>query len=88
MREGNSYLQFEEKLHSLHLVGLDIGSLNYSRQFIMAFVESMGVVMDRRIERHLHAVDAITSWKRIFAFMADKVTELYTTGDAVALMVI
>ncbi len=48
---------------------------------------SMIVVMDRRIEKHLHVVDAITGRKRIFAFMADKVTELNRTGDAVALMV-
>ena len=53
----------------------------------MSFVESMTVVMDRRIERHLHEIDPITGWKRIFAFMADKVTELHRTGDAVALMV-
>jgi hypothetical protein len=44
----------------------------------------MTVVMDRRIEKHLHAVDAITGRKRIFAFMADKVTELHRTADAVA----
>ena len=87
VREGSSYMQFEEKLHNLHLAGLDIGSLNHSRQFIRAFVESMTVVMDRRIERHLHAVDTVTGRKRIFAFMADKVTELHRTGDAVALMV-
>ena len=47
----------------------------------------MTVVMDRRIEKHLHLVYAITGRKRIFAFMADKVTELHRTRDAVALMV-
>ena len=65
----------------------DIGSLNHSRQFARAIVGSMSVVMDRRIERHLHAVDVVTGRKRIFAFMADKVTELHKTGDAVTLMV-
>ncbi len=50
-------------------------------------MESLTVVMDRRIERHLHAIDPITGRKRIFAFMADKVTELNITRDAVALMV-
>jgi hypothetical protein len=87
VREGTNYLQFEEKLHILHLAGSDIGPLNHLRQFIRAFVGSMAIVMDKRIERHLHAVDAITGRKRIFAFMADKVTELHKTGDAAALMV-
>ena len=80
-------MQFEERLHTLHLAGLDIGSLNHSRQFIRAVVGSMPVVMDQRISRHLHEVDAVTSRKRVFAFMADKVTELHRTGDAVAMMV-
>jgi len=31
-------------------------------------------------------VDVITGRKRVFAFMADKVTELNRSGDAVALM--
>ena len=77
MREGTSYLQFESKLHSFHLAGVDIGSLNHSREFIRAFVGSMATVMDLRIQRHLHAVDDVTGRKRIFAFMADKVTELH-----------
>ncbi len=34
LREGASYVQFEHKLQSLHLVGVDIGSLNHSREFI------------------------------------------------------
>ena len=87
VRESSSYLQFEEKLHNLHLAGSDIGSLNNSRQFIKAFVGSMTDVMHLRIQRHLHKVDAITGRTRIFAFMADKVTELHITGDAVALMI-
>ncbi len=41
----------------------------------------------KRIERHLYVVDAVTSRKRIFAFMVDKVTEIHRTGDAVASMV-
>ena len=86
VREGGSYLQFEERLHSLHLAGLDIGSLNHSRQFIRAFVGSMTVLLDQRISRHLHEVNAITGRKHVFAFMADKVTELHGTGDAVAVM--
>ncbi len=49
-------------------------------------MESMTVVMDRRIEKHLLAIDPITSRKRIFAFMADKFTELHRRGDTVALM--
>ncbi len=60
MREGCSYLHFEENLHSLHLTSVDIGSLNNSREFIKAFVESMTMVMDRSIERHLHSVDVVT----------------------------
>ena len=47
----------------------------------------MTVVMDQRIEKHLHAVYAIIGRKCIFAFMADKVTELHRTGDVVAMMV-
>ena len=86
VREGNNYMQFEEKLHSLHLTYVDIKSLNNSKESIKAFVESMTVVMDRKIERRLHAVDAVTGQKRIFLFMADTFTEPHKTGDAVALM--
>ena len=32
-------------------------------------------------------MDLVTGRKRIFGFMADKVTELHITGDAVALTV-
>jgi len=69
------------------LAGGEIGSLNHSREFIKAFVKSMTSVMDLRTQRHLHAVDAVTGRKRIFAFMADKLTELHITRDAVALMI-
>ena len=80
-------MQFEEKLHIFHLVGVDLRSMNHSREFIRAFVmASMTVVDDRRIERHLHVVDAVTGRKRILAFVAGKVTELHTR-DAFALMV-
>ena len=87
VREVNNYLQFEERLQSLHLAGRDIGSLNQSRPFIIAFVGSMTMVMDRRISRHLHEVDAVTSRKRVLTSMADKVTELHRIRDAVAVMV-
>ena len=53
---------------------VDIRSMKHSREFIMAFVEIMTVVMDRRIERYLYAVDAVIGRRRIFVFMADKVT--------------
>ncbi len=43
-------------------------------------------VMDRMICEHFNAIDPVTGRKRIFAFMADKVTELHRTRDAVALM--
>jgi len=61
--------------------------MNHLRKFTRAFVESMTLMINRRIERHLYGVDAITSRKRIFAFMANKVTETHRIGDAVALMV-
>jgi hypothetical protein len=71
---------------NFYLAGVNIGSLNHSREFIRV-VGSMTTVMDLRIQRHLHAVDAVTGRKRIFAFMADKVTGLHIPGDAVALMI-
>ena len=46
----------------------------------------MEAVMDDIIIKYLHAIDPVTSRKRLLAFMADKVTELHRTGDAVALM--
>ncbi len=87
LREGCIYLQFEKKLLHLHLAGLDIGSLNHSKEFIRLFVKSMRTTMDKRISDHLHEVDFITGRKRVFAFMVDNVTELHRTRDAVALMV-
>jgi hypothetical protein len=47
LREGCSYLRFEEELLSLHLFGLDIGSINHSVKFIEGFVDIMAVVMDK-----------------------------------------
>ena len=48
LHEGASYVQFEHKLQGLHLVGVDIGSMNHSREFIRGFVESVTTVMDMR----------------------------------------
>jgi hypothetical protein len=74
------------KLRDMHLSSLDIGSMNHSRAFIRKFVESMSTVMDRKIGCHVKAVDPITRRKRVFSFMADKVTELHKTGDVVVLL--
>ena len=60
LREGASYMQFEHKLQSLHLAGVDIGSMNHSREFIRGFVDSMTYVMDGRIKDHVRAIDPIT----------------------------
>jgi hypothetical protein len=87
LREGSSYVQFESKLLSHHLAGTDIGSLNHSREFIRAFVGSMMNAMDTWIGDHLNATDSVIGRKRIFAFMADKVTELHRTRDAIALLI-
>jgi hypothetical protein len=86
-REGCNYLQFEEKLLTLHLAGLDIGSMNHSVRFIKGFVDNMEVVMDKRIMDHIHAVDLVTGRKRLFAFAADKVTELHRNGDANGMLI-
>ncbi len=50
-------------------------------------MESMEIVMDWRINEYVRAIDPITGRKRVFAFMADKVTELHQTGDVVALLI-
>ena len=71
--EGFSYLQIEEKLLSLHLFGLDIGSMNNSVKFIEVFVDSMASVMDTGIRDHIYAIDKFIGRKRLFAFAADKV---------------
>ena len=76
------------KLRDLHIACLDIGSMNHSRAFMTKFVESMATVTDRKISNHLKAIDPITGRKRVFSFMADKVTELHRTGDAVALLIL
>ena len=87
IREGCSYLQFEKKLLNLHLSGLEIGSMNHSVRFIKVFVDSMKSVMDMRIRDHMHAVDVVTGRKRLFAFAADKVTELQRIGDAIGMVI-
>ena len=87
IRGGNSYRQFEEKLLELHLAGSDIGSMNHSVRFIRGFVDSMEVVMDKRIRDHMHGVDRVTGRKRLFAIAADKVTALHRTGDAVGMLI-
>ena len=74
LREGCNYLQFEEKLLILQLSSLDIGSMNHSVKFIEGFVDSMEVVMDRRIRDHIRAIDEVIVRKRLFAFAADEVT--------------
>ena len=77
MREGCSYLQFEQKLLDLHLASLDIGSSNRSMEFIRMFVKIMQGSVDRRINDHLHEVDVITRRMGVFAFMDNKVTDLH-----------
>ncbi len=52
-------MQLEHKLQSMHLAGVDIGSMNHSTEFIRGFVDNMTTVMDRRIADHVRAVDAI-----------------------------
>jgi hypothetical protein len=87
IREGCSYLQFEEKLLNLHLSGLEIGFMNHSVRFIKGFVDSMTVVMDMRIRDHMHVVDVVIGRKRLFAFAADKVTQLHRTRDAIGMVI-
>jgi hypothetical protein len=82
-----SYLKFEEKLLNLHFAGLDVGSMNHSVKFIERFVDSMAHVMERRIRDYLHAVDPVTSRKRLFAFAADKITKLHRTWDAIGMLI-
>ena len=71
----------------MHLGGLDIGSMNQSREFMRKFVASMANVMDRKIGSHMKAFDPITGRKGVFSFMADKATELHKTGGVVALLI-
>jgi len=87
LREGCTYLQFEEKLLNLHLAGLDIGSMNHSVRFIKSFVDNMVVVMDNNIRNHIHAVDVVTCRERLFAFVKDKVTKLHRTEDAIGMVI-
>jgi hypothetical protein len=61
--------------------------MNQSVKFIEGFVDSMEVVMDRIIRDHIHAIDEVTSRKRLFAFAANKVTVLHKTGDAVGMVI-
>ena len=61
--------------------------MNHSREFIRVFVESMTIMMDKRIKDHVRAIDPIRGRKRVFAFMADKVTELHRLGDEVTLLI-
>jgi hypothetical protein len=79
LREGCSYLQFEEKLLTLHLHGLDIGSMNHFVKFIEGFVDSMEDVMNKRIKDHIRSLDEVRGRNRLFAFTMDKVIELHRT---------
>jgi len=63
LREGASYVQFEHKLQSLHLAGVDIGSINHSREFIRGFVDSMTSVMDQRASDHVYSIEPVTGQK-------------------------
>jgi len=72
LRAGCSYLQFKQKLLDLHLSGLDIGSLNHSKEFIRMFVKSMRATLDRLINDHLQTMYVIAGRKRVFVFMDDK----------------
>jgi hypothetical protein len=80
-------VQFEHKLQILHLAYVDIGSVNHSKELIRGFVESMTTTSDRMIRDHMCAMNPITGRKRVFAFMADKVTKLHKTEDAGAVMI-
>ena len=87
LREGCNYLQIEEKLLSLYLAGLDIGSMNHSVKFIEGFVDSVVAVMDKKIREHLHAVDHVPCRTRLFAFAVNKITELHMMGDAIGIVI-
>jgi len=80
-------VQFEHKLQTMHLASVEIGTMNHSREFCRHFVETMQVVVDSRIGDHVRSIDPVTHRKRVFAFVADKVTELHRTGNAIALMI-
>ncbi len=88
LREGCSYLQSEEKLLTLHLGYLDNGSMNHFVRYIKRFLDSMEVVMDKRIRDYIHAVDPLTNRKRGFAFAADKIIELHKAGDAIGMLIL
>ncbi len=61
--------------------------MNHSAKFNEGFVDSMADVMERKTRDHIHGIDHITGRKRLFAFAADKVTELNKTCDVVGIMI-
>ena len=61
--------------------------MNHSVKFIERFVDNMEALMDRRIRDHNNAIDKVTGRKRVFAFAADKVTELPMTEDVVGMLI-
>jgi hypothetical protein len=60
--------------------------MNPSVKFIERIVDSMAIVMDKRISDRVHTIYNVTCRKRLFAFAADKVTELHRTGDALGML--
>jgi hypothetical protein len=61
--------------------------MNHFVRFIKGFVDIMKFGMDKRIRDYIHDVDIVKGRKRLFAFAADKVTELHMTGDAIGMLI-
>ena len=81
-KEGCSYYSFERNLLLLDLSGVNIGTLNHSREFISSFLDPLHDACMARTRNFLdRPSEVLGGRKRGIAFNADKSTELRRTGQ-------
>eukprot|EP00918_Siedleckia_nematoides_P057077 GHVU01124525.1.p1 GENE.GHVU01124525.1~~GHVU01124525.1.p1 ORF type:complete len:474 (+),score=47.61 GHVU01124525.1:520-1941(+) len=83
LKEGHSYASYERAVHLMALCGVNVGTLNHSRNFCHDFGRALGGVILERIKRFLDTVSEVTGRKPSISLNADKMTNLRRTTQAV-----
>ena len=87
IKQGGSYLGFEDELVLLDECGSDVGTLNHSRMFAAAFVDSLYSALRERVKKLLNSPHAaLGDLMPPFAVNADKATCLRHTNQIVGLL--
>lgn len=86
--EKLGYVAYERMVMKDHLNGVVVGNVNHSRKFASKFVDSMYTVLVHSVSLFLHSPqDSIGGRQPPFAILADKMTALGRTGQAIGILI-